>query len=86
MRSLQLITSPVPVARFSGCTTGAPSQADGDCPEPQEVLVMKRSLVSNCYCRSVSKSCLTLHNPIDCRMPGFLVLHYFLEFAQTEVH
>ena len=47
---------------------------------------MKRSLVSNCYCRSVSKSCLTLHNPIDCRMPGFLVLHYFLEFAQTEVH
>ena len=26
---------------FSGCTTGAPSQADVDCPEPQEVLAKK---------------------------------------------
>ena len=43
MRSLQLITSPVPVARFSGCTTGAPSQADDDYPEPQEVLVNKEA-------------------------------------------
>ena len=31
----------VPAARFSGCTTGIPSQADDDCPEPQEVLVSK---------------------------------------------
>ena len=34
-----LIASPIPDAQFSGCTTGAPSQADVDCPEPQEVLV-----------------------------------------------
>ena len=40
-RSLRLIASPVPAARFSGCITGAPSQADGDCPEPQEGLVSK---------------------------------------------
>ena len=26
---LRLIASPVPAARFSGCTTGAPSQVDG---------------------------------------------------------
>ena len=38
-----LIAFPVPAARFSGCTTGAPSQADGDCPEPQEVLVSEEA-------------------------------------------
>ena len=32
---------PRPCRWFSGCTTGAPSQADVDCPEPQEVLVSK---------------------------------------------
>ena len=40
-RSLQLITSPIPAAQFSGFTTGAPSQVDDDCPEPQEVLAKK---------------------------------------------
>ena len=49
MRSLGLIASPVPAARFSGCTTGTPSQADVDRPEPQEVLANKPacSLVDN---------------------------------------
>ena len=36
---LQLTASPVPAARFSGCTTGAPSQVNVDRPESQEVLV-----------------------------------------------
>ena len=27
--------------------------------------------------------CLTLCNPVNCSMPGFLVLHYLLELAQT---
>ena len=35
--------SAVSAAQFSGCTTGAPSQADGDRPEPQEVLVSKEA-------------------------------------------
>ena len=30
--------------------------------------------------------CLTLCDPKDCSMPGFPVLHYLLEFAQTRVH
>ena len=38
------------------------------------------------YCCSVSQLCLTLCDPMDCSMPGFLVLHYFPEFAQTYVH
>ena len=35
-----------------------------------------------CCCCSVAKSC----NPMDCSTPGFPVLHYLLEFAQTRVH
>ena len=38
-----------------------------------------------CYC-SVAKSCQTLCHPMDCNTPGFSVLHYLLEFAQTHVH
>ena len=34
-------------------------------------------------CCLVTKSCLTLCNPMDCSTPGFLVLHYLTEFAQT---
>ena len=35
---------------------------------------------------SVAQSCLTLCDPKDCSTPGFLVLHHFLELAQTHVH
>ena len=34
-------------------------------------------------CCSVAQSCLTLCNPMDCSTPGFPVLQYLLEFAQT---
>ena len=34
----------------------------------------------------VAQSCLTLHNPKDCSMPGFPVLHHLLEVAQIHVH
>ena len=39
-----------------------------------------------CSCCSVAQSWPTLCNPIDCSMPGFLVLYYLLEFAQTYLH
>ena len=35
---------------------------------------------------SVAQLCLTLCDPMDCSTPGFPVLHYSLEFAQTYVH
>ena len=35
---------------------------------------------------SVAESCLTLCNPMNCSTPGFPVLHYLPEFAQTHVH
>ena len=34
---------------------------------------------------SVTQSCPTLCDPTDCSMPGFPVLHYLPEFAQTHV-
>ena len=37
-------------------------------------------------CGSFAKLCLTLCDPMDCSTPGFPVLHYLLEFAQTHVH
>ena len=36
LRSLRLIAFPVPAAQFSGCSAGAPSQADGDCQDPKK--------------------------------------------------
>ena len=35
-------------------------------------------------CYSVTQSCPTLCDPMDCNMPGFPVLHHLLEFAQTQ--
>ena len=39
-----------------------------------------------CCCCSVSKSCLVLCDPVNCSTPGFSVLHYLLEIAQSQVH
>ena len=35
---------------------------------------------------SIAQLCLTPCDPIDCSAPGFPVLHYLLELAQTHVH
>ena len=40
---------------------------------------------SHLCCSSVTKSCPTLCDPMDCTAPDFPVLHYLLEFAQTHV-
>ena len=37
-------------------------------------------------CHSVTTLCLTLCDPMNCSTPGFPVLHYLPEFAQTLVH
>ena len=41
--SMVAATYRLPTAQLSGCTTGAPSQADVDRPDPQEVLVSKEA-------------------------------------------
>ena len=35
---------------------------------------------------SVTQSCLTLCNPMDCSMPDFPVCHQLLQHSQTHVH
>ena len=35
---------------------------------------------------SVTQSCLTLYNPMDCSTPGLPGYHQLLEFTQTHVH
>ena len=37
-------------------------------------------------CCSVIKSCLTVCKPMDCSMPGFLILHHLPEVAPTHAH
>ena len=41
---------------------------------------------SKIFCCSVANLCLTVCDPMDCSTPGFSVLHYPLEFAQTYFH
>ena len=51
----------------------------------RSVFVCLMPLTVLCCC-SVTKSCLTLSDPVDCSRPGSSILHYLLEFAQIHVH
>ena len=44
------------------------------------------SLLALLCCCLVAQLCLTLCDPMDGSMPGFPVLQYLSEFAQTHVH
>ena len=44
------------------------------------------SQVAVLYCCSVSKSCLTLYDPMDCSILGFPVLHYLPKFVPSHAH
>ena len=85
MRSLRLVTFSVSAAQFSGCTTGTPCEADGDCPAPPEVLA------KNPACSLVGKVSLGLQLPLsshygsgclspvgDGLQPAFSVLSFVL--------
>ena len=48
-------------------------------------LLQGNNLYFTCCC-SVSKSCPTICNPMDCNTPGFHVHHQLPEIAQTHVH
>ena len=42
-------------------------------------------ILCSCSC-SVTKSCMTLCDLMDCHMPGSSIFHYLQEFAQINVH
>ena len=50
-----------------------------------EILIIMFWHINNTlqWCCSVTKSCLTVCDPINCSMPNFPVLHYLSKFAQT---
>ena len=51
------------------------------------ILMTFKSIHPTAYCCcSVTQLCLTLWDLMDYSTPGFPVLHYLLEFAQTHVH
>ena len=43
-------------------------------------------LLWSCCCCSVTQSCPTLCDPMDCSMPGLPVPHHLPKFAQVHVH
>ena len=51
------------------------------CPRGSHVMP-----IEDCCHFSVPKLCINLYDPMDCSTPGFPVLHYLKEFAQTHVH
>ena len=56
------------------------------------VIISSRTSMSSLYfvfymlISSVTQSCLTLCNPMDCSTPGLPVHHQLPEFTQTHVH
>ena len=56
-------------------------------PSPPHIAIglLIRLVYCSCCC-SITKSCPTLCDPVNCTMPGFPALHYLLELAQTPVH
>jgi len=51
-----------------------------------QVLIPKAFLLVKIGSICCSLSHVQLCDPMDSSMPGFPVLHYFLEFAQTPLH
>ena len=45
-----------------------------------------QSVLKSYYSCLVAQSCPTLHNSMDCNMPGLPVPHHLSEFAQVHVH
>ena len=56
------------------------------------ILGVEWKIISLAYCmssvqfNSVTQSCLTLCNPMECSTPGFSIRHQLPELAQTHVH
>ena len=55
---------------------------------PTEIsgILLQLNAVKTIQFSSVTQSCLTLCDPMDCSTPGFPVLHQHQELAQTHVH
>ena len=52
----------------------------------EKVMIWLTVFLTSVQFNSVTQSCLTLCDPMDCSTPGFLVHHQLPEFTQTHVH
>ena len=52
----------------------------------QKTKIMASGPISSVQFSSVTQSCLTLCDPMNCSTPGLPVHHQLLEFTQTHVH
>ena len=52
----------------------------------EKVMIWLTVFFTSVQFNSVTQSCLTLCDPMDCSTPGFLVHHQLPEFTQTHVH
>ena len=75
---------PLPPVVFSSSALYRESLTSALCN--REMLNGVPSTIAEKVVASVSQSCPTLCDPVDCSTPGFPVLHHLLEFAQTQVH
>ena len=55
-------------------------------PNSWGVVAKLRDIIKYTSISSVIQSCLTLHDPTDCSMPGLPIHHQHLELIQTHVH
>ena len=76
------------VIPFSSCLQSFP--ASGSFPKSQffssHIPPLDYRHTSSLQYSSVTRSCPTLCDPMNCRMPGFPVHHQLPEFIQTHVH
>ena len=63
-------------------TTLSPGYQESKCFS-QKIIFHRLLLIQRRSFCSVTRLCLTLCDPMDCSLPGFPVLHYLQEFAQT---
>ena len=85
--SLLTLTSP---SRLSSRLVSPQRNFSESTPSHSQVFLLSqmkcRETSSQIQFSSVTQSCLTLCDPMDCSTPGFPVHHQLLELAQTHVH
>ena len=79
------LSIPERVYDHAGSFPYPPPQLKHQLTDSKDVCILAPSSVPGICC-SVTQLCLTLCDPLDCSTPGFSVLHYLPEFAQTHVH
>ena len=79
------LSIPERVYDHAGSFPYLPPQLKHQLTDSKDVCILAPSSVPGIWC-SVTQLCLTLCDPLDCSTPGFSVLHYLPEFAQTHVH